>query len=243
MTGPDPAGRARRVGWAGWAGWAGRPALRRGAVVTLALAGSWAVFTGLAGSAPPQPVVLHGDFPAALAVPRAAGPAAARTASLPVDGLPRSAPVSVQIPSIGVDAPVAPVGRDQRGAIDVPAPTRSAGATAYWYRDLASPGEVGPAVIVGHVDSARDGPAVFFRLGELRPGDQVLVRRADGARVVFVVQEVGRYPKDAFPDRSVYGPTDRPALRLITCGGSFDPVRGSYRDNVVVFASASDDAA
>ena len=93
------------------------------------------------------------------------------------------------------------------------------------------------AVLAGHVDS-REGPAVFFRLHELRPGDAVHVRRSDGTVVDFVVDAVLRVPKDAFPTAEVYGPVPGPALRLLTCGGRFDPRSGHYTDNVVVFAGA-----
>jgi hypothetical protein len=92
-------------------------------------------------------------------------------------------------------------------------------------------------VLLGHVDSAADGPAVFFRLGALRPGDPVSVRRADGTTVVFAVDRVAAYPKPAFPTRAVYGAVDHPGLRLVTCGGSFDHARGSYRGTVVVYAT------
>jgi sortase (surface protein transpeptidase) len=94
---------------------------------------------------------------------------------------------------------------------------------------------VGPAVIAGHVDS-RTGPAVFYRLRDLRPGDQIRVVRADGSHVRFVVEGAGSHPKDGFPTGAVFGPVPGAALRLITCAGDFDRARGSYRDNLVVFA-------
>jgi Sortase domain len=90
-------------------------------------------------------------------------------------------------------------------------------------------------VIAGHVDS-RTGPAVFYRLRELRPGQAVLVERADGTRLRFVVEQARSYPKASFPTGDVFGPVPSAALRLITCGGDFDRARGSYRDNLVVFA-------
>jgi hypothetical protein len=120
------------------------------------------------------------------------------------------------------------------GSIALPAASRA--APAGWYRYLAAPGEVGPAVILGHVDSADDGPAVFFRLGALRPGNRVLVTRADGLVAVFGVRSVIERSKASFPSAAVYGPTTQPELRLITCGGRFDRSRGSYRDNVIAFA-------
>ena len=94
-------------------------------------------------------------------------------------------------------------------------------------------------MIVGHVDSVRSGPGVFYRLGQLRPGDTVRVARGDGLTVVFTVQSVERVPKAAFPTQRVYGPLAYPGLRLITCGGSFDRGSGHYRDNVVAFAYLS----
>lgn len=96
-----------------------------------------------------------------------------------------------------------------------------------------TPGEPGAAVLLGHVDSARDGPAVFYRLGELRPGDRI----ADGGTVTFVVASVARYPKPEFPADRVYGAVAYAGLRLVTCGGAFDPARRGYRDNIVVYAT------
>lgn len=96
------------------------------------------------------------------------------------------------------------------------------------------------AVLADHVDSRAGGPAVFFRLGELTVGDEVLIGRADGSTAVFAVERVARYPKDAFPTLEVYGDTDHAALRLITCGGAFDRATGHYVDNVVAFARLTD---
>jgi sortase (surface protein transpeptidase) len=115
-------------------------------------------------------------------------------------------------------------------------PPLSRDAPAGWYQDSVTPGEDGPAVILGHVDSARSGPAVFYRLGSLRPGDQITVRRADGSTAAFTVTAAARYAKNHFPTADVYGRLPYPGLRLITCGGSFDRSRGSYRDNIVIFA-------
>lgn len=98
------------------------------------------------------------------------------------------------------------------------------------------PGQLGPAVIEGHVDSAAAGPSVFFRLGAPGPGDQAEVLRADGTTAVFTVNAVRRYPKDRFPTEGVYGSTNHAALGLITCGGPFDRTSGHYRDNIVTFA-------
>ena len=116
-------------------------------------------------------------------------------------------------------------------------PPLTADAPAGWYEPLASPGEVGPAVIIGHVDTARSGPAVFYRLGALRPADLILITRVDHSTARFMVTAVTQYPKDDFPTAAVYGPVDHAALRLVTCGGSFDRHTGSYRDSVVVQAT------
>jgi sortase (surface protein transpeptidase) len=99
------------------------------------------------------------------------------------------------------------------------------------------PGDPGSAVILGHVDSKVDGPAVFFRLRELRRGDEIKVVRADGSTVLFAVDRTEQFPKSRFPTDDVYYPTGTPELRLVTCGGSFDATAGHYRSNVIVFAT------
>jgi sortase (surface protein transpeptidase) len=140
-------------------------------------------------------------------------------------------PVRIQIPAIGVSAAVIRLGLNRDGSMQVPA---DFGVTG-WFTGGPAPGQTGPAVIAGHIDS-RTGPAVFYRLRELRAGDRVEVARADGSTVRFAVDSVVQYPKQAFPTEAVFGPAPEPLLRLITCGGSFDRSRGSYRDNVVVTA-------
>jgi sortase (surface protein transpeptidase) len=107
---------------------------------------------------------------------------------------------------------------------------------AAWYRYSPTPGEIGPSVIIGHVDSAKRGPSVFFTLGALKPGQRIEVARADGTTAAFGIDSVESFPKNSFPTRAIYGDTDYAALRLITCGGSFDKATGNYRDNIVVFA-------
>lgn len=149
---------------------------------------------------------------------------------------PASTPTHLTIPGIGVDARVGQVGRDAHGAIEVPQPGPDYNRPA-WYRYSPTPGQIGPAVIVGHVDSAAEGPSVFFRLGALKAGNTVRVRRADGRTLTFRVDRVAEYGKDDFPTARVYGATRTPQLRLITCGGSFDPDARSYRDNIVAYAS------
>jgi hypothetical protein len=147
-----------------------------------------------------------------------------------------SAPVTVSIPAIGVRSDIVRLGQQSDGSMEVPAVGPDYDK-AGWYRYSPMPGSRGPAIIVGHLDSAAAGPSVFFRLGSLRPHDRVRITRVDGLIVVFEVDTVGRYPKSDFPSRLVYGNTSYAALRLITCGGRFDRASGHYVDNVVVTAS------
>lgn len=144
--------------------------------------------------------------------------------------------MAIDIPAIGVHSKLQYLGLDQNGALEVPAPGPLYDEAA-WYKYSPSPGSRGPAIISGHVDSVRDGPSVFFKLGALRPGDNVMVVRADGLVATFRVDGVRVYPKDEFPTQLVYGNTDYAALRLLTCGGPFDRPTGHYVDNVIVFAS------
>jgi sortase (surface protein transpeptidase) len=141
-------------------------------------------------------------------------------------------PVRVEIPSIGVASSLDRLGRAPDGTVEVPRDWEVAG----WYAPGPRPGDPGSAVILGHVDS-KDGPAVFYRLRQLRRGDAVIIGRADGSAVRFVVQRTEQYPKDRFPTDEVYYPTLTPALRLVTCGGDFDAAAGHYRSNVIVFAT------
>ena len=180
-----------------------------------------------------------GHSPAAAPSPRG-GPAAAAKPRLPpgvagfrsVRSYDRPArPVRLSIPAIAVSTPLVPLGRLPDGSLEVPHDWDTAG----WYKRGPRPGQPGPAVILGHVDS-RAGPAVFFRLRELRPRNIVRVSLADGRILVFRVQRVERYPKDKFPAEAVYFPTLNRELRLITCGGEFDYAARSYRDNIVVYA-------
>jgi hypothetical protein len=149
-----------------------------------------------------------------------------------VAALPRSRPVRLSVPRVGIETSLMELGLQPDGEIEVP-PDEST-APAGWYRRLASPGEAGTAVIVGHLDSPQ-APAVFFNLGAMRPGDHLSVTRADGRIANFTVTEVGSYPHDQFPTDAVYGPSPTPVLRLVTCGGPFQRGIG-YDGNVVVFA-------
>jgi hypothetical protein len=147
----------------------------------------------------------------------------------------RSVPVSVDIPAIGVRSQLLHLGLNPNGSIQVPSLTTSAGEAA-WYKYSATPGQIGTSVIEGHVDSYQ-GPAVFFRLGALQPGDHVDVTLADGVTAIFRISGVRRYLKVDFPAKTIYGAADYAALRLITCGGVFDYTTRHYLGSTVVFAS------
>jgi Sortase domain len=129
-------------------------------------------------------------------------------------------PMTITIPSIGVDAGVVAIGLRADGAMQVPDPDQVG-----WYRPGPRPGAPGPAVLIGHVDT-RTGPAVFYRLQRLRPGDEILI-----------VGRLERHPKTELPTRRIWTATSEPLLRLITCGGSFDRATGHYRDNLIVYAA------
>lgn len=146
--------------------------------------------------------------------------------------LPPSAPVKLAVPAIVIEAPVTRLGLDRKNRLDAPPMSRP--KEVGWYRDGPAPGEKGTALIVGHRDT-RTGPAIFLNLNALHRGDIVKVRRADRRTAVFTVDAVKTYKKEDFPDDKVYGPTGRPELRLLTCGGRFDKKNG-YSANVVVFA-------
>lgn len=150
-----------------------------------------------------------------------------------------SEPVSVRIPAIGVQSPIHPLGLAADGTLEVPSGERY--DEVAWYDGSPTPGETGPSVIEGHVTSQGSVPSVFFDLGALEPGDRIEVERADGSTAEFEVYGSDTFPKDEFPKATVYGNTSGPELRLITCGGDYDPDRGAHVDNVVVFASLVSD--
>jgi sortase (surface protein transpeptidase) len=143
-------------------------------------------------------------------------------------------PVRIEIPRIGVTSRLLRLGKEKNGTVETP--RKSVWNVAGWYTGSPRPGDPGSAVILGHVDSAASGPAVFYRLRELRPGDQVLVKRADGSVVRFAVDRTAQFPKASFPTDEVYYPTLQSELRLVTCGGSFDDTTHHYRSNIIVFA-------
>lgn len=163
-----------------------------------------------------------------IAADRGAGPVVAVAAA------PRlvAPPVTLGIPRIGVTSRLLGLRQQRDGTLGVPADPQRAG----WYSQGPAPGDPGPAVIVGHVDSYR-GPGVFARLDTLRRGDLVRVRRVDGTVITFRVDRVRDYPKRRFPTAQVYRGDGRPTLRLITCGGGFDRRSRRYLANTIVFAS------
>lgn len=144
------------------------------------------------------------------------------------------APSRIRIPAIGVDADVIELSL-AGSEPEVPEDFDEVG----WYQQTREPGEIGPAVLAGHIDS-RSGPAVFVDLDELAAGDEIVIADADGEERRFVVDELGQYPKDDLPPEVFGFGGPQPDLRLITCGGSFDRTSGHYRDNVVVYASLVD---
>jgi hypothetical protein len=149
--------------------------------------------------------------------------------------VPAAAPVSIDIPAIGVHARVIARGLSRDGSIAVP-PLRTPLVTS-WYDRGPTPGAPGASVIVGHVDAEGVGPAVFYKLGDLRPGNRIYVSLRNGRTAIFETYSVALYTKTRFPTARVYGSTSWPTLRLVTCGGDFDPGTGHYLGNTVAFAS------
>jgi Sortase domain len=186
---------------------------------TGAVAGSAAATKQVESSSPPAPSLTS-------------KPAPNSTSPLAVEAAPlaKSSPVRLQIASIGVDSKLMELGLRTDGSMEVP----PGGFPAGWYTGGPTPGELGPAVIAGHVDWK--GPGVFYKLHSLKPGDQVTITRADGTKPVFRITRVEQFPKHQFPTKLVYGNIDHAGLRLITCGGSFNRQSGSYEDDIVAFA-------
>ena len=197
-------------------------------VVTLAIA------VTAAPKQPPQPSASQaGRLPVTrsvgLGVPTAHGASPALRPVGPV--MSRSQPVALDIASVDVHTALMHLGLTAAGSLQAPSRPLLAG----WYTGSATPGQPGPAVIAGHVDSWETGPAVFYKLGELGLGRAIVVTRADGSRAIFTVDAVREYSKAAFPTQAVYGDTARAELRLITCG-DWDAAHQQYDGNTVVFA-------
>jgi sortase (surface protein transpeptidase) len=215
-----------------------RPGARTWAVLSavLAVVAAGALVIALTGQqrAPQAAVAAH--EPAPTSSDSLPAPSAAPTSEAPPERV--ADPVSLAIPAIDVRTDLMSLGLDGDGRVEVPPLAED--DRAGWYEPGPEPGAVGPAVILGHVDSARWGPGVFFDLGAMEKGAEVSVTRADGTVAVFAVDRIERHPKDDFPTIEVYGNTDDPELRLITCGGAFDSGARSYEDNVIVFATLVD---
>ena len=178
-------------------------------------------------------VSLVAAFPSGPPAPTGPGPLRSSGPVEPVVApLTRSQPVRVTVPRVGLDARVVAVGVNADGTPETP--SLATPELAGWYRSGPSPGEAGNAVMLGHVDTYT-GPAAFFELGAVVPGDLIAVTRQDSAIAQFVVDRVESYPKNGFPSDLVFGAAPTPNLRLVTCGGEFR--RGSYVDNVVVTAT------
>jgi hypothetical protein len=172
---------------------------------------------------------------AATQVPGAVAPTPAPKVVGPV--MSRSEPIAISIPAINLKSSgMLHLGQTAQGSLQVPPPGPDYNKVA-WYRSSPTPGELGPAILVGHIDSAAEGISVFFYIGDLHKGNLIHVTRADKSVAVFKVDDVKRFHKVDFPTKLVYSNTDHAALRIITCGGAFDRDTGSYVDNTIVLAS------
>jgi sortase (surface protein transpeptidase) len=173
--------------------------------------------------------------------PAAVGPTDSRATSAHREGtrpphsrgplMARSLPLRLEIPSVKIDTNLLRLGLNADGSLQVPWKPLSAG----WYKGSPTPGQLGPAIIAGHVDSWATGPAVFYDLGKVAVGAQVVVTRADTSVADFRVTAVTAYPKVAFPTQRVYGDVNRAELRLITCA-KWNSTTQEYDNNVVVYA-------
>jgi hypothetical protein len=220
-----------------------KPAAAMALAVLLALAGGALVWVGLADhGSPPVPASIDASSASTgRAGPHATSPRTGAPSRQPARGgipdpiaklvLPASTPVSITVPRLRIRSDLVRLGVNGQGVMDVPSDPAQAG----WYDLGPTPGELGPAVIAGHVTWDLV-PAVFFRIGNLHPGDRLRVVRRDGVTATFEVRAVRRFPKVRFPTKAVFGPIDYAGLRLITCGGTYDSSTHKYLDNIVVFA-------
>jgi hypothetical protein len=181
-------------------------------------------------STPGSPVARHSTAPAT----SASRPASTQPSTRgPI--LAPSMPVRLRIPAIGVNSRLKKIGLNTKGQIATPPLVKD--SHAYWLTVSPTPGQLGPATIIGHVDSAAYGPGVFFDLGKLRQRNKIDVTRADGTVATFAIERVVEYKKSHFPTQQVYGNIDHAGLRLITCGGTFNSAINSYESNIVVYAA------
>lgn len=179
-------------------------------------------------------VLLAGCSAPAPSAPTPTPPGSVAAESSQPPGLARSIPTVIDIPKIGAHSTLVQLGLNQDSTIEVP--PVSTPLQAGWYSYSPTPGETGPAIILGHVDGGGQ-KGIFYRLKELAPGEEISVSRQDGSTVRFTVTKVDEVSKSTFSADDVYGDTDAPELRLITCGGSFDRTAHSYRDNIIVYAA------
>ena len=193
----------------------------------LVLSGSACIIVGLQQHQHP----LAGPAPS-LRVPKAAKPEAVPAKTATPLATTRSTPIELTIPAISLAVSLSTLGLNADGTVQVPTDIQQPG----WYRLGPSPGQIGSAVILGHVDSYQ-GPAVFFNLRSLVSGDVVDVSLADGVTAQFRVTSVATYLKTSFPDQQVYDSAGASALQLVTCGGAFDTATGHYLSNTVVYTS------
>lgn len=150
-----------------------------------------------------------------------------------VKHLTKSTPTSLMISSIKVNVDIKSMGQATDGTIETPGLFEN---VVGWYKFSPTPGEIGPAVILGHVDTYK-GPSVFWRLGELKAGDDIQVTREDGSTATFKVTALEQYSQSDFPTEKVYGNTSDSELRLITCGGTYNYSSLRYNKNTVVYAT------
>jgi sortase (surface protein transpeptidase) len=173
-----------------------------------------------------------GSSPApAAAPPPSAATSPPATIQSTEDGRPK--PVKVRIPKIAAESTLAEAGLDANQAIEVPPVSEP--MQAAWYKFSQVPGDPGPAILLGHVDGNKK-PGIFYRLHEMKAGDEIFVERKDGKTLRFVASRTEQVAKDKLPEDAIYGTTTDPELRLITCGGVFDKAEHSYKDNIIVYA-------
>ena len=196
------------------------------AAVLLAATAAVSLLSGCAGGSPAT---------VAAPPPAASGPSTVSGVQVSAKPLARSVPERLEIPAIGVDTPVIPVGLGADGTVGVP--PIEANAPAGWYQNSPTPGQLGPSVILGHVTVGQYGNGVFLHLARLTAGDRVVLVLQDGAQAVFTVDSVQNVAKAHFPTAAVYGNVDHPALRLITCAGPRGADGSGYPDNTIVYAS------
>ena len=215
--------------------------LAGGVVALLAVVGLVLVLSGSGPRrlppTPPSPVAARAVTPTPAESMSASDPAPAPSPSKPATPCVGSllAPVDITIPAIDVHSCLLQLGLNADRTVQTP--TLQQVSEAGWYKYSASPGAVGPAVILGHIDSAQYGPGVFFKLGTLVAGDKITITRADHSVATFAVTQVAEYPKTDFPSTKIYGSTKDSEIRLVTCGGRFDTSTGSYIDNIVAYGT------